>query len=126
MGAFSSNGTASKGKARKGGSGRFLKGRARISRGVEWNKVDGDTLRMVIDALTYQGHMIGFAQAAGGVGVKLMIWADGNREDAFLMDAGELNDTLAEVLADLQAGDDSLRQMFEDVSAWLESRDTSS
>lgn len=122
MGAFSSNGTASGKKGAKSGKGRFLKGRAVVRRGVQWNHVDGDLLRMVVDALTYQGHMIGFAQASGGVGVKLMIWADGNREDAFIMDAAEMNVVLGEVLADLQAGDESLRQLFDEVSTWLETR----
>lgn len=123
MAAFSSNGTSPKPKAAKQIGGRFFKEAPRPTRGVHWPNVDGDLLRMTMDALCRGGHMIGFAQASEGMAIKVMIWTDGKREDAYAKDAATLNALMRFVLDDLQAKDDELRDLFNEVSTWLESRD---
>lgn len=88
-----------------------------------WAEVDGDLLRMVLDALNYRGQGMAFFLAPGGRGVKVRLYAEGPPSDAVVITAEEMNGLLAWVLDDLKAGDDELRKLYEDVSTWMESRD---
>lgn len=124
MGSMSSNGTkAFRAKPKGIGGGYFAKRQAE-SRGFMWSEVDGDRLRMTLDALGRRGYGMAFFVAPGGRGIKVRMYAEGPPSDAVVIDGEEMNGLLDWVLNDLIAGDADLLRLFEDVSTWIESRES--
>lgn len=122
MGAFSSNGAKPYTKRAPSKKGGFFTGRQKEWRPFFWQEVDGDLLRMTLDALTRKGYGMAFFVAQGGRGIKVRIYAEGPASDEVVIDAGEFNGLMDWMISDLRSGDEELQQLFEEVSSWLESR----
>lgn len=66
--------------------------------GVNWTLVDADLLRAALWAATSAGHMVGFSEAAGGVGVRVTVWIDRAKEYEVCISTDDLNEYLGNIL----------------------------
>lgn len=81
-------------------------------KGVVWTEVDPDELRACIWAVVASGHMIGFAEATGGVGVKLQVWINRDKHYSVAIEADELNEFLVQYHDLFCSPSESIRVQF--------------
>jgi len=76
--------------------------RQRDSSGVDWAKVDRTSVVMALHALLASGTAVMFAPAAGGTGVMVKVYEDGNSHAEFAMTAEDVTillDSIVDVVA---------------------------
>jgi len=87
-------------------------GRERDSSGVDWSKVDRTSVVMALHALLASGTAVMFAPAAGGTGVMVKVYEDGNSHAEFAMTAEDVTILLDSIVDVFASSAEDLRQTF--------------
>lgn len=77
--------------------------------GVDWKEVSATSLRIALQASITEGVAVMFSGAAGGLGVCMTLFMDGERKKEYFMDADELTTYLDSVADAFAGGAEDLR-----------------
>lgn len=84
--------------------------RRKQSTGVSWRDVSALSLRCALTAVLAEGAALMFAPAAGGKGVMLKLYMDGQSQPEFAMTAEEVNQLLEGLCDAFTSGSEDLRE----------------
>lgn len=84
------------------------------STGVSWRDVSATSLRVALSAALSDGAALMFSAAAGGTGVCLTLFQDGDRLKEYAMTAEELNILLEGVGEAFASGSEDMHQAMVD------------
>ncbi len=90
----------------------------REATGVKWSEIDPLTMFAALQTAIADGCAVMFAPAAGGKGIMVKVYQDGNSHAEYAVLAEELNEILAQLVDTFQSTSEDARESIRGGAPW--------